>query len=293
MEKILPAVEIKSLFFSYPSSAFPQDPPAILEDLNLSIADNEFTAIIGRNGEGKTTLLKNITGLLRSPRGEIFIRGKDARALSIPDIAAEIGFVMQNPDRQLFADTVYDEAAYALRNAGLSEGEIRPRVEAALEAVDLAGKKDAFPLALGRGERAKAVIAAVLAMGSRILILDEPVAGQDYRNSRLIMDLVSRLHKGGHTIILVTHNMLLVAEYARRVIVLNGKRVSMDGGVADIFSRAGELAEVGILPPPITRLATALRDDLPLEGTARCAADLGDMLLSLDSSNTNRGHMFP
>jgi energy-coupling factor transport system ATP-binding protein len=285
MEKVLPAVEIRGLFFSYPSSDSPQNPPAVLEDLSLSIADNEFVAILGRNGGGKTTLLKNITGLLRPQRGEIFIRGKDTRAISVPDIAAELGFVMQNPDRQLFADTVYDEAAYALRNAGLSEGDIRPRVEAALEAVDLAGKKDAFPLALGRSERAKAVIAAVLAMGSRILILDEPAAGQDYRNSRLIMDLISRLHQEGYTIILVTHNMSLVAEYARRVIVLSGKRVSMDGGVADIFSRAGELAEAGILPPPITQLCAALRDDLPLKGTALCAGDLGDILLSLYNPN--------
>jgi energy-coupling factor transport system ATP-binding protein len=285
-----PAISINNLTFSYGSRNISEtagsrngspDGFSVLEDINLSIADNEFTAIIGRNGGGKTTLLKNIAGLLRPTGGEVYIRGKNAREMSVPEIAGEIGFVMQNPDRQLFTATVYDEAAYALRNAKLPEKEIKPRVEAALQAVGLAGETDSFPPGLGRGDRAKAVIASVLAMGSKILILDEPAAGQDYRNSRLIMNIVQDLHERGYTIIFVTHTMLLVAEYARRVIVLKEKRVFMDGPVADIFSRTGELAGAGILPPEITRLSRQLRKELPLEKDALSAAELGDMLLGL------------
>ncbi|MDR1574901.1 MAG: energy-coupling factor ABC transporter ATP-binding protein [Treponema sp.] len=274
----VPAVKIDHLSFSYDSRG---GGASALEDISLSIADNEFTAIIGQNGAGKTTLLKNLTGLLRPRTGDIFIRGKNARDMSVSAISAEIGFVMQNPDRQLFADTVYDEAAFALRNRGLSEAEIKPRVEAALDAVGLAEERGSFPIALGRGERAKVVIASVLAMGSKILIFDEPAAGQDFRNSRRIMDILRELHGGGYTVIFVTHIMYLAAEYARRVIVMKEKRPVMDGTAADIFSRPGELAAAGILPPQITRLGRELRAEIPLQKDPLSAAELGDMLLTL------------
>jgi energy-coupling factor transport system ATP-binding protein len=246
------AIKIEGLFFSYAAADRGPDSDrgesvTALEDINLSIADNDMAAIVGRNGGGKTTLLKNITGLLRPSRGDIYIRGRGARDMSVSAISAEIGFVMQNPDRQLFAGTVYAEAAYALRNAGLPEKEIRPRVEAALDAVGLADERESFPLALSRGDRAKAVIASVLAMGSKIIILDEPAAGQDYRNSRRIMDILLDLHQRSYTIIFVTHNMPLAAEYSRRVIVMKDKRITMDGPTAEIFSR---MEESGNMPPP-------------------------------------------
>ncbi|MDR0584701.1 MAG: energy-coupling factor ABC transporter ATP-binding protein [Treponema sp.] len=276
-----PAVKIDRLTFSYGARCGGTGSSPALEDISLSIADNEFTAIIGQNGAGKTTLLKNLTGLLRPEKGDIFIRGKNTRDMPVSAISAEAGFVMQNPDRQLFADTVYDEAAFALRNRGLSEAEIKPRVEAALNAVGLAEERESFPIALGRGERAKAVIASVLAMGSKILIFDEPASGQDYRNSRRIMDILRELHGGGYTIIFVTHIMSLAAEYARRVIVMKEKRLVMDGTTADIFSRAGELEKAGILPPQIIRLGRELRGELPLQKDPLSAAELGDMLLAL------------
>lgn len=279
-----PAVKIDHLTFSYDTRrGGPEKPPA-LEDISLSIADNEFTAIIGQNGAGKTTLLKNMTGLLRPTKGDVCIRGKNTRDMSVSAISAEVGFVMQNPDRQLFADTVYEEAAFALRNRGLSEGEIQPRVEAALDTVGLAEERERFPAALGRGDRAKVVIASVLAMGSKILIFDEPAAGQDYRNRCRIMDILRELHGGGYTVIFVTHIMSLAAEYARRVVVMKEKRLVMDGPAADVFSRAGELAEAGILPPQITRLGRELRAELPLQSDPLSAAELGAMLLALKGS---------
>ena len=271
----VPAIAIKHVTCAYGSSHNAPPNLAVLADFSLAIADNEFAAVAGRNGGGKTTLLKTIAGLIRPSAGELYIRGKNARAMSVPAISAEVGFVMQNPDRQLFAETVYDEAAYALRNMKLPEGEIRSRVEAALEAVGLVEERERFPLALDRGDRAKAVIASVLAMGSRILLLDEPAAGQDYPNSRRIMDLVSGLHEQGYTIVLVTHTMSLTAEYARRLIVLGGKQVIMDGTPREVFSRAGELAETGVLPPQIARLSFALTGQCALS-----AGELGETLLA-------------
>jgi energy-coupling factor transport system ATP-binding protein len=282
------AVQIEHLTFSYNARNGAGKNAPILDDISLSIADNELAAIIGRNGGGKSTLLKNITGLLRPAGGDIYIRGRAARRMSISAISAEIGFVMQNPDRQLFAETVYAEAAYALRNAGLSDAEIRPRVKAALEAVGLAAESERFPLALNRGDRAKTVIASALAMGSKILILDEPAAGQDFRNSRRIMDLVRDLHHRGFTIIFVTHNMPLAAEYARQVIVMNDGKLVMDGTGAEIFSRQEELARAGILPPRITSFSRELRKETPLERDALTPAELGDMLLAIKRRSCER-----
>jgi energy-coupling factor transport system ATP-binding protein len=191
-----------------------------IENINLTVADNDFLAIVGKNGCGKTTLLKCVTGLLRPAYGDIFIRGKNTKELSVSDISKEIGFVMQNPDSQLFTDSVFNEVSFALKNAHFSKAEIQKRVNEALVTVGLT-EPDAFPHALSRADRTKVVIASVLAMGSKILIFDEVDIGQDYKGCIHIMNIAKELHSRGCTIIFVTHNMSLVCEYARRLIVMN------------------------------------------------------------------------
>jgi energy-coupling factor transport system ATP-binding protein len=282
-EELTPqAIRIANVCYSYDSVN------NSIENINLCIADNDFIAVIGQNGCGKTTLIKTITGLLRPDRGEIFIRGKNSKELSVSEISGEIGFVMQNPDTQLFTDTVNKEAAFGLKNSGLSESAIRPRVEAALSEVGLEGQRDAFPLALSRGDRAKTIIAAVLAMGCRIIILDEPDTGQDYRGSRRIMDIAGELHKQGYTIIFITHNMSLAAEYAHRVIVMGGKKILMDGSPGEMFYRAREPEMARIIPPQIVRLSMELRKDMPLETGALNAEELGQALLRIKNEKPNR-----
>jgi energy-coupling factor transport system ATP-binding protein len=191
---------------------------------------------------------------------------------------------MQNPDRQLFASTVYDEAAYALVNAGLPREEIKSRVGESLEAVGLSAMAGMFPPALSRGDRAKLVIASVLAMGPGTIILDEPSGGQDYRSCRQIMGIAEKLHRMGRTIIFVTHNMSLVAEYANRVIVMMQKRVLWDGDVEGVFNQDEELGKAHILPPQIVRHARELKREIPLEKTALSAAELGEQLLAIKRS---------
>ena len=212
-ESKVPAVCVRNLCYSYKPCG------AAVENINLSVADNEFLAIIGRNGCGKTTLLKNITGLLRPLCGDIFIRGKNTKDLTVGDISKEAGFVMQNPENQLFTDSVFSEVSFALKNACLSKAEIKRRVNEALDTVGLQDA-DAYPQALPRAGRTKTVIACVLAMGCRIIIFDEVDTGQDYRTGRRIMDIARDLHKKGFTIIFVTHNMSLAAQYARRLIIM-------------------------------------------------------------------------
>jgi len=208
------AIKITDFCYSYNETG------VSIKNINLTVADNDFLAIAGKNGCGKTTLLKSITGLLRPASGNIFIRGKNTKELSVSDISKEVGFVMQNPDSQLFTDSVFKEVSFALKNARLPKVQIQKRVEDALLTVGLT-EHDAFPHALSRADRTKVVIASVLAMGSKILIFDEVDIGQDYKGCIHIMDTARELHSRGCTIIFVTHNMSLVCEYARRLIVMN------------------------------------------------------------------------
>jgi len=265
-------INIEHLYYRYSNGNL------ILNDINISIADNEFVVIAGQNGCGKTTLLKNISGLLRPLQGNIFIKGQNIDKTDISVIADEIGFVMQDPDRQLFVSTVYDEVAFALRHKRFSENEIKNKTEEALEAVGLSDKRDDFPPALGRTDRVKTVFASVIAMGPKIIMLDEPTAGRDYAGCKLLMDITAGLHQKGYTVILVTHNMNIAAEYARRLIVMKAGRVCMDRSPGEIFAKPAELYDAGILPPQITRLSQSLQKHMPLEKLALSPAGLASAL---------------
>jgi len=273
----IPAIQLDHLRYRYNSGDF------MLNDINLAFMEHELTALIGQNGSGKTTMLKNISGLTRPSRGNILLRGRDTADMDITDIAAEIGFVMQEPDRQLFESTVYDEVAFALKHAPrgrkLAKNQIREKVEEALSMVGLLDKRNDFPPALGRADRVKTVFAAILAMGPKIIMLDEPLAGQDKQGCRLIMEILANLHRQGYTILMVTHNMSVIAEYAQRLVVMKDGGVFMDGKPREIFSRTEELAQTEILPPQITRLSQALRKRIPLENDALSPTELAAMLV--------------
>ena len=263
-------LEIKNVSFSYESGS------SIIENINLCIKEKEIVAICGKNGSGKTTLLKIFTGLLRPCTGAVFINEKNTAQMPVSEIASHIGFIMQNPDRQLFCDTVYNEAAFALKAAKIPAAEIKQRVPEALDICGLSGVQDSFPLSLSRGERAKVVIAAVLAMGPEIIIFDEPAGGQDYRSIRMIMDMMLNLNKNGRTIIFVTHNMSMAAEYAGRIIVMDNKRIVTDGTPEEVFCKT---ENTFINPPQITILSRELRKYLPLEKDALTVSELGEMLV--------------
>ena len=214
-------IQIKNLSFKYPNGIG-------IQNIDLTIEENDFIALIGKNGCGKTTLIKNIAGLLKPASGEIFINGKNSKLLKTYDIAKEIGFVMQNPDTQLFTDSVFNEVCFGLKNLRIPKNEIKKRVQLALETVGLQNESDSFPHALNKSDRTKAVIACVLAMGVKTLIFDEIDAGNDYKGNIKIMELAKELNAQGFTIIFITHNMFLAEGYAKRIIKMDREGIISD-----------------------------------------------------------------
>ncbi|SHF01778.1 energy-coupling factor ABC transporter ATP-binding protein [Desulforamulus putei] len=247
-----PLIDIKGLSYSYE-----QGQPA-LQDINLTIYPGELVALVGQNGAGKTTLVKHCIGLLRPQTGRVTVCGQDAAKTRISHLARQVGFVFQNPDHQIFHDTVQKEVAFGLQNLGLPRDEIEKRVAAALRDVGLQHLAQVYPHRLSRGQRQRVALASVLAMQTRIIILDEPTTGQDSLERLQIMELVRDLNREGHTILFITHDMTLVARYARRVIVLCQGRVIADGSTRDVLSQTQLLAQTLLEPPQITLLANRL-----------------------------------
>ncbi|RME70791.1 MAG: ABC transporter ATP-binding protein [Chloroflexi bacterium] len=249
-----PLIEVKNVRFAY------REPVTVLHNINLTFRQGEFTAIIGNNGSGKSTLMKLILGLLKPSAGQVIIDGIDTRQAKVSDLARRIGFIFQNPNDQLFASSVAEEVAFGLKNLGLSEEEIRHRVEETLVRFQLTGVRDVFPRFLARGDKQKVCIASIVAMNPQILLLDEPTTGQDYRDSHQIMELARSLNEQGITILLVTHDLNNVARYARRVIAVNDGVIVADGPTTEIMSNRELLASCHLTPPQIVRLSLEMSE---------------------------------
>jgi len=253
-------IEVSQLDYIYP------DGTPVLFDINLTIGEQEFIALIGQNGSGKTTLSKCLNGLFKPTRGSVIVDGLDTRSKGIiKQLVTKVGYVFQNPDHQLFNDSVAKEIGYGPRNIGLPQEEIQARVQ---EAAKVAGVgPDHFathPFFLTKGLRQRVAIASILALKPRTIIVDEPTTGQDMPQSIEVMNFLQRLwQEEGHTIIIITHEMSIVARYAQRVIVLGQGRVLLDGSTREIFARPDILKKTFVEPPQITRLGQALDGRLP------------------------------
>lgn len=239
------------------SYTYPDGTPA-LHDVSLSIAAGEFVALLGPNGSGKTTLAKQLNGLLRPQRGRVVIAGRDTRGVRVAELARTVGYVFQNPDHQIFAATVEEEIAFGLRLQGLPPAVVAQRVAEALDRFRLGSHAHLPPAVLGSGQRRQVTLAAALATRPRVLVLDEPTGGLDGRGRQELMAALTAFHGSGGTVLLITHDMRPVAEFAGRAIVLLGGRVRFDGSPAALFQQHKLLAETQLAAPPVVRLAQQL-----------------------------------
>ncbi|MDY6916374.1 MAG: energy-coupling factor transporter ATPase [Chloroflexota bacterium] len=227
-----PIVEIERVWYAYPEG------PTAVRNVSLSICRGEFAAVMGRNASGKTTLVKHMNGLLRPTKGKVTVAGIDTRTATVAQMAHHVGFVFQNPNDHLFADTVEGEIAFTLRNLGFDSREIATRIEEMLDRFGLRDSRYQYPRSLSGGERQRVALASVLAAHPQVLILDEPTRGMEYRLKADLMAYLRAYRDEGNAVVLVTHDVETVAEYADRVVLLSEGAVVVDGPRRDVLSQA-------------------------------------------------------
>lgn len=236
-----------------------------LENVHLFIESGEFVAIVGENGAGKTTLVKMFNGLLSPQEGRVTVGNWDAAGYSTAQLAARVGFLFQNPDEQLFEQTVQREVEFGPRNLGFSKKKIASSARTALKTVGLHEKAGQNPYDLEPFERKLLALAAALAMETPVLVLDEPSIGQDAAGRRRIGRILQDLHKMGRTILLISHDLDFCAENAQRAIVMANGKILADGPASKVFGQTETLRRAALFPPQLVRLAQALKmPDVPL-----------------------------
>jgi len=241
----------------------------VLHGLDLSVEAGEFVAVVGPNGAGKTSLVQAIAGVVVPPRGAVRVAGADISRADPRTLPRRIGFVFQNPEHQFIAQTVSDELAHGLRQQGLDEDAVRERVEDVLERFGLADKADVHPFLLSGGQKRRLSVGTALVAGAPVLALDEPTFGQDRARADELLGLLRELNDDGTTILVVTHDMQLVADYAERTVVLADGRIAADAATAEVFADEALLARTGLRPPPLARALRGVTRHPSLSGITR------------------------
>ena len=236
-----PLVRFENVAFGY------QPETEVLHGINLGIQRGDVVAVLGPNGAGKTTFVKHAIGLLKPKSGRVLVNGRDTHEASVAQIASTLGYVFQSPSHMLFAPTVREELAFGPKNLKHPKDQIEKEVKEALEIVNLVDKENDPPLALSFGQQKRVSIAAILAMRSRILVMDEPTAGQDYKNYISFMDAILQL-PGFEAILFITHDVDLAVIYANRVIIVDGGRIIADGSPHEVLGDTRRLEDSRLVP---------------------------------------------
>lgn len=245
-------LEFKDVSFSY-------DTTANVQNLNVKVEKGDCIAIIGSNGAGKSTFSKLCNGLLTPTTGDVFVLNKNTRREKVSSLAKHIGFLFQNPDRQICCNTVKEEIAFSLRNNGIPEDEIKRRVKATLEEFGFDGKTE--PFNLSRGQRQRLCLACLIALNPEILILDEPTTGLDYKECMMMMNRIKQLNENGTTVIMVCHDMEVVLDFAKTVVVMNRGQILEQGETRKILADTELLGKARLLQPQIAQVSTMLGND--------------------------------
>jgi energy-coupling factor transport system ATP-binding protein len=252
-----PILQAVNLTYQYPG--YP--PVRALENINLSIRPGEIVGIVGQNGSGKSTLVKSFVGLLRPTQGEVRVNGMNIRKAPVGEMARKVGLVLQNPDYQIFTSSCREEIEFGLKNIGIEGAEAEERIQAALGLVGLQHELDTFPFRMSFGDRRKLAVAATVALDPQVLILDEPTTAQDHRGRYQLAEIGRRFRdQDGRTVLMITHDMDLIAHYAERLIVMWNGRILLDAPTAAAFAQRDVLAQSFLLPPVAAEVALHLCD---------------------------------
>lgn len=245
-------IRVENLGHIYPNGT------VALKDVSLEINRGEFISILGQNGSGKTTLVRHFNGLLKPTGGDVVVKGNSVKNTPISTLAAQVGYVFQNPDHQIFCHSVWDEVSFGPRTLKFNKETIDKNTKEALAIMELQGKEERHPHSLSRGERQRLAIASVLAIKPEVIVLDEPTGGQDKARTEKLMRLLVELNQKGHTIIIVTHDIELAAEFSHRVVVVYGGTILLDGPPREVFRHKEELSKTFLRAPDIFELSMAL-----------------------------------
>lgn len=243
-----PLVTFENVYFQYKPEL-----PEVLRDINFQVYPGDVIAILGHNGAGKTTLVKHALGLLKPTQGQVLLEGQDTRQITVAQAAHTIGYVFQSPTQMLFAPTVAEELAFGPRNLHHPPAQIEKDVRWAIQSVHLEEELQTPPLALSFGQQKRISIAAVLAMRSRILMLDEPTAGQDYWNYQAFMDAILQM-PGFDAILFITHDVDLAVIYANRILLVYNGRLVADGTPQEVLADEQRLRQCNVLPTSLLQL---------------------------------------
>ena len=250
-----PIIKVENLWHIYPTGNV-----TAVRDVSLEINPGEIVGIIGQNGSGKTTLVKHFIGLLKPTKGVVYVNGKDTAPLKVQQVAANVGYVYQNPNHQLFARTVRDELAFGPGNLGIPEDEIEARVDQAVKFFGLEDFLELHPYRISFPLRKLVGMASVYTMRPDVFILDEPTTGQDNITTQTVYRLIKRLRDEGSTVLCVAHDMILLAEVVDRMLVMRGGDLIMDGTPREVFSNHEIMSSTHLTPPQITTLSLKLQE---------------------------------
>lgn len=263
-----PVPENPAPYIQFQNVSFGYGRQNILQDISFTIHPGEFVAVVGPNGAGKSTLSKHFNGLLKPTGGRVCIKGLDTRTTKISTLSRHIGFLFQNPDRQICKNTIACEIRFGLSllyREKQDKAEIEKRVQSIL--TEFGFSPDADPFSLSRGERQRLALASLLAVKPEILLLDEPTTGLDYQECIQIMEQIRLLNQAGVTIIMVCHDMELVLDYAKRILVLSDGEIIADGTAQEIFHNRPLLEKASLLPPQIMDITSLLKTDYSVDYT--------------------------
>lgn len=245
-------IEALNIHYSYPNKV------EALKGVSLTIKDGEFVAIMGQNGAGKSTFVKHFNGLLKPSVGTVKVNNVETTKTSVATLARNVGFVFQNPDHQLFSETVEDEVAFALKNFGFEKEVIEKRIDWALNLLSLTQYRKTSPFLLSGGERKRVALASVLAWDPETLVLDEPTIGQDHEQKEKLRQFILQMQTQGKTVVAVTHDVEFVAECNPRVVLMKEGKIVADGVANFILTDPVLLEQASIVLPQIAQVFTKL-----------------------------------